>query len=358
MKYQKKIINNKKIVIFIPSIESGGVEKNLFILLNYLKKYYLDLYIVTSSKIGLDRKIKVISPQTNFWSNKNRFLKSIICSFLLFKSFKVKEILVLSFQSNLFSIFVSKFMRWPILIRLNTSPEKYAKGYIKLILYKLLYKLSNEIIVNSFEFKKNIKKIFDLDSSVIFNPLKIQKKNKKRFELLKNFKGIKIINVARLTDQKDHITLLRSIKFVLKKKKINIKLVIIGKGKNYDLLKRFIIENNLKKNVFLMGYKKNAHEYLKSFDLFILSSRYEGLPNILIETQVAGTPIISSDCPSGPKEILLNGKLGILYKTGDHIDLYKKILIFIKDKKKYKQKAILAKNICIDLITKKILIGI
>ena len=107
-----------------------------------------------------------------------------------------------------------------------------------------------------------------------------------------------------------------------------------------------------------MGYKKNAHEYLKSFDLFILSSRYEGLPNILIESQVAGTPIISSDCPSGPKEILLNGKLGILYKTGDHIDLYKKILIFIKDKKKYKQKAILAKKYLYRFDYEKILIGI
>ena len=81
---------------------------------------------------------------------------------------------------------------------------------------------------------------------------------------------------------------------------------------------------------------------MKQYDLFILSSKYEGLPNVLIEAQMALTPIISSDCPSGPKEILLNGKLGILFKTGDHIDLSKKILIFKNNRKKFKNKALLA----------------
>ena len=110
------------------------------------------------------------------------------------------------------------------------------------------------------------------------------------------------------------------------------------------MLKSFIYNNNLKKKIILLGYKKDAFDYIKSFDLFILSSRYEGLPNSLIEAQISGVPIISSDCPSGPKEILLNGKLGILFKTGDDNDLSKKIKLFCKNKKKYKNKAILAKK--------------
>ena len=70
MRYQKKKID-KKIVIFIPSIERGGVEKNLFFLINYLKKFYSNIYLVTSSKVSLTKNIKIIKPKSTFWFNKS-----------------------------------------------------------------------------------------------------------------------------------------------------------------------------------------------------------------------------------------------------------------------------------------------
>ncbi len=346
MKYPKKIIE-KKIIVYIPSIESGGVEKNLFIILDYLKNFFSNIYLVTSSEIKSTYKIKgikIISPKTKFWYDKNRLIKSIVSFFLLMRNFEKTDNILLSFQSNVFAILVAKFKSWPILVRLNTSPKKYIDNSVKLLFFKFFYKLSDEIIVNSIEFKRNIKKTFNLNSSVIFNPLKKQKFKKKKFKSLKKYRQLKILNIARLTDQKDHITLLRAIKLTLEKKKINLKLYVIGKGKNYKDLQNYIDNNKLKRSVTLCGYKENAHQYMSQFDLFILSSKFEGLPNTLIEAQNSGIPIISSNCPSGPKEILLNGKLGILYKTGNYFDLYKKIMLFYKNKKKYKRKAILAKK--------------
>ncbi|MBD1173847.1 glycosyltransferase [Pelagibacterales bacterium SAG-MED01] len=343
MRYQKKKID-KKIVIFIPSIERGGVEKNLFFLINYLKKFYSNIYLVTSSKVSLNKNIKIIKPKSTFWFNKSRLLKSIICTIILLRFFKRNEALIISFQSNVFSIILSKIMSWPVVIRLNTAPDKYIDNFFKFFLYKILYSLPNQIIVNSLEFKKIISNTFKLNSTVIFNPILKYKKQNPKIKMLKNYGGLKIINIGRLTDQKDQLTLLKSMALILKKSHINFKLVIIGKGKNQTILNRYINENNLTKNVYLLGYKKNAFSYLSLFDLFILSSKYEGLPNALLEAQMSKVPIISSDCPTGPKEILLGGKLGILFKTGDHIDLYKKLLLFVKDKKKYKQKATLAKK--------------
>ena len=183
---------NKKIVIFIPSIEFGGVEKNLYILIEYLQKNFSQIFIVTASKINQKinkKRIKIISPSSNYWNRKSRFLKSMISSFLLFKNFEKSEIIVISFQSNIFSLIVSKLMFWPIIIRLNTSPEKYANNLLKLFLFKYLYKLSNEIIVNSHDFKKNLKRIFNLSSSVILNPFK-----KKNFKSRK-FNSLKILEV-------------------------------------------------------------------------------------------------------------------------------------------------------------------
>jgi len=337
----------KKIVIFVPSIESGGVEKNLFIFLNFLKNYYKDIYLITSSKFNLkeiDKKIKIIIPKSSFWKNKNRLSKSIICSVLLIKYFFNKKILLISFQSNILSIILSKLLSWSVFIRLNTSPKKYINNFLKLFFFKFFYNLSDEVIVNSFEFSRDIKKIFNLKSKIILNPLKIKKFKYEKISFFKNFNGLKIVSIGRLTDQKDHFTLLKSVDYLIKKQKINLKLYIVGKGYKYKFLSEFIKRNSLKKYVKLAGYKKNAEKFLKNADLFILSSKFEGLPNVLLESQLAGVPIISSDCSSGPKEILLNGKLGILFKTGNYIDLYKKILIFNKFKKKYKKKAFLGKK--------------
>lgn len=346
MKFQKKT-TSKKVVIFIPSIESGGVEKNLFIFLDYLKNFFSNIYLVTSSRSKISKRIKgikIISPKSNFWLNKNRFIKSIVSSFLLVKNFDNKDCLLISFQSNVLSILISKLSGWPVFIRLNTSPKKYINNFIKLFFFKFFYQLSDEIIVNSNEFKKDIKNFFKLDSYVIFNPYKKEKIKKNNFLNLNKFKGLKILNIARLTDQKDHMSLLRAIKLIVDKEKISVKLLIIGKGVNFRNLQNYIDDNKLKKNITLCGYKENAHNYMSQFDLFILSSKYEGLPNVLIEAQISGLPIISTDCPSGPREILLNGKLGILYKTGNYFDLYKKIVLFYKNKRKYRTKAKLAKK--------------
>ena len=230
----KNYNSSKEIIIFIPSIESGGVEKNLFIILSYLSKFYSKINLVTSSKIKLSkqiRKVKIIKPKSTFWINKNRLIKSIICLFLLIKFFPKKNFLLFSFQSSFFSIIASKLMDWPIILRLNTSPEKYVNNFLKIILFRTLYKLSDEIIVNSKEFKKNIKRILGLNSNVIYNPVYNKKIRKKKINDLKNYKGLKILNIGRLTDQKDHLTLLKSIKFISDKKKLILNYSLLGEVK-------------------------------------------------------------------------------------------------------------------------------
>ena len=77
--------------------------------------------------------------------------------------------------------------------------------------------------------------------------------------------------------------------------------------------------------------------YIKQADIFILSSKFEGLPNVLLESIALKKMIISSDCPTGPKEILIRGKGGLLFKVGDYKDLSKKIIFFINNKKKCKK---------------------
>ena len=107
----------------------------------------------------------------------------------------------------------------------------------------------------------------------------------------------------------------------------------MGSGNLKKNLQSYIDQKNLNENIKIINFRKNPFPVLKSADLFILSSKYEGLPNVLIEAQVLKKIIFSSDCPSGPREILINGKAGILFKNNNYIDLSKKFINLIKDKK-------------------------
>ena len=131
---------------------------------------------------------------------------------------------------------------------------------------------------------------------------------------------------------------------LLSKKNIKYKCCIIGRGYNKNYLTDYIRKNKIQKNIKFVGYKKEAEKYLDSCDLFILTSKFEGLPNVLIEAQYRNIPIISSDCPTGPREILMNGKLGELFDVGDHKGLYNRILEYTNNRKKLNRKSYKAKS--------------
>ena len=112
--------------------------------------------------------------------------------------------------------------------------------------------------------------------------------------------------MGRCTDQKNQMLILQSVKYL--KDKIPLKLLIAGSGKEFSRLKSYIKNNDLVKNVRLLNFLPNPYKYMIKADVLILSSNYEGLPNTLLEAQCLKKIILSTNCPTGPKEILLNGK--------------------------------------------------
>jgi glycosyltransferase involved in cell wall biosynthesis len=219
----------------------------------------------------------------------------------------------------------------------------WSKSTFKTFIFRIFFKLADKIIVNSQEFKKQLDNKLNVNSLLIYNPLnkkEINKKSKKKIKF--NFfnsnksKMLKIINIGRFTDQKDQVTLLKAINEIYKK--IKLKLLIIGYGKNETLLKSFVKKNRLSNQVKIINFQKNPFPFLKKSDLFILSSKFEGLPNVILEAIVLKKFVISSKCPTGPREILLNGKYGFLFKIGDYKSLAKLILKYSKNKKHSKKK--------------------
>jgi len=119
-----------------------------------------------------------------------------------------------------------------------------------------------------------------------------------------------ILGVGRLTEQKDFGNLVRAFQAVRQEKQA--RLMILGEGEDRPEIEKLVHALGLQEDVCMPGFVDNPYKYLASCDLFVLSSRWEGLPTVLIEALALGTPVVSTDCPSGPIEILENGRLGRL----------------------------------------------
>jgi glycosyltransferase involved in cell wall biosynthesis len=124
-----------------------------------------------------------------------------------------------------------------------------------------------------------------------------------------------ILGVGRLTQQKDFSTLIES--FALVRQQKVCRLVILGDGEQKPQLESLIAQLGLESDVSLPGLAENPYAYMAKSDLFVVSSAWEGLAMVLVEALSLGTPVVSTDCLSGPREILQNGRLGPLVPVGD-----------------------------------------
>jgi glycosyltransferase involved in cell wall biosynthesis len=132
-----------------------------------------------------------------------------------------------------------------------------------------------------------------------------------------------ILGVGRLTRQKDFPTLVRA--FAEVRRHCPARLIILGEGEERPLLTGLAGELGVADDVALPGFRDDALAYMTGAAVFVLSSAWEGLPTVLIEALAAGTRVVSTDCPSGPREILQGGRLGALVPVGDAAALAKAI---------------------------------
>ena len=124
-----------------------------------------------------------------------------------------------------------------------------------------------------------------------------------------------ILAVGRLTKQKDFPTLMRA--FARARRAWRARLLILGEGPDRPALEALVKQLGLEGDVAMPGFVENPYAYMSRASLYVLSSRWEGLPTVLIEALYCGPLVIATDCPSGPREILADGRHGLLVPVGD-----------------------------------------
>jgi len=138
-----------------------------------------------------------------------------------------------------------------------------------------------------------------------------------------------IVTACRLNPQKDFATLLRAFKIVRETKKA--KLLIIGDGELKDDIIRLSSELGIHDDIIMPGFQENPFAYISRADVFVLSSFFEGFGNVIVEAMALGIPVISTDCPSGPREIITDGANGFLVAPGDFKEIAARSLLILNN---------------------------
>ena len=205
------------------------------------------------------------------------------------------------------------------------------------ILARIFYHWADGIILVSKEAAQHFLKATHLQEKmvkVIYNPSVSQKlvEQSKKTPDHKWFKSPNtpiILAAGRLTRQKDFGTLLRAFSLVWKRVP-SVKLLILGEGEERAKLEQLSVKLGLQDAVQFPGFVINPFAYIANSAVFVLSSRWEGFANVIVEALMCGTPVVSTDCPSGPAEILGGGKYGNLVPVGDPEALAEAILQELK----------------------------
>lgn len=322
----------KKILFIVPSMRGGGAERIMSVILNFLDKKKFEPILVLLKKEGpyledlpndiqvidlnvtharysimkIIRIIKKIKPDTVF--STLGYLNILIA---IVRPFLSKNIVFIARESNTVSV--------------QNKQEKYPFLYDWL--YKVFYNNFDHIVSQSEYMKKDLIQNYHIKREkieVIYNPvdiMKVENMGKKHISDLYQKDKFNLLAVGRLDYQKGYDLLME----VMVKLDDRFHLTIVGKDNEEGKLKHLRDSFDLKNKVTLAGFQANPYIYMMHADLLVLSSRYEGLPNVVLEANACGTPIVAFNCPGGTGEIIENGINGFLCECGNIDDMADKI---------------------------------
>lgn len=308
-----------KISIIITSLDGGGAERVNISLAKEFAALGFEVEFVLSELKGVlideirdfnivelnnSSKFSLIRSMSNYFNDKKPDyvivsmwgLTAYAAFAKLFSSHNFKLLLVE--HSSLISQFKNSSLKIRLWLRLSTY---------------IAYRVSDCVAGVSTGVAQDMAKVSLLNKipHVLYNPIPINVRGNVSY---KKMACKTIVTAGRLIEAKDQVTLIKAFSNL---KNRDIKLLILGEGPLLNELKYNAKKYNVEDRVLFKGFVSNPYDYYKNSDLFVLSSKREGFGNVIVEAMGCGTPVVSTDCEHGPREVLDNGKYGSLVPVGD-----------------------------------------
>lgn len=333
-----------KVLFVIDLIGAGGAQKVASTILKFINKSRFEVELALFTY----KREFIYKPQINIKCHNLKVKRTRYSIFPLVHLLKkIKPSIIFSTLSRIDSTVNLALKISRINAKLILRSSNFLSIYLKenpfftSLLSYWSYKNCDIIVASTYEMKKDMENNLNLDPNkikVIHNPIDLQTIKRMSNESVNNnlFKEKDlenkplIIAMGRLSKQKGYPYLFKALKIV--KNELPSKLVILGKGENKKYLEDLVKDLGILEDVIFLGFQSNPYKCIANADLFVLSSLWEGFPNALIEAMACETPVISTDCPSGPKEIITSGVNGILVPTRNPKALASAILKVLMDK--------------------------
>ncbi|SHI70158.1 Glycosyltransferase involved in cell wall bisynthesis [Algibacter luteus] len=318
-------MKKKKIFFVMPNLGGGGGERVISILLNNIdrEKYSPSLVILKESGSNAFLKDLKKDISIHFLGIKTRIKISFpLVIFKLIQLSKKEQPDILFFGSGQINALLSPFIplfpkHIKFIARESNLPSLFEKYFVIKFLYKKCYVNYDSVIVQSDDMLNDLNLNFHIPQTKLIkinNPVDVLHIEKKLLEKPHTHEkaqdNFNILVAGRLTYQKGFDLLIEEL---AKLKNIAYKLTILGDGEEKENLIALLNKYNLTNKICFKGAVDNPYTFMKAADLFILSSRFEGFPNVVLESLVCGTPVLANNCLGGINEIIKPGINGEIF---------------------------------------------
>lgn len=346
----------KKVSLFWPTLAGGGVERTGLRVAKELVCSGYDVDIVVASATGeftseIPTGANLVNLDLRLGGGRLLFTVFPLARYLCKDSPAI--LMSLMTEANIVAVLAKWMSGWPgwlIVSEQSTLSVRIKQRPIKRILPQLVrifYPFANRVHAVSQGVADDLDNIINISLKgikieVIHNPIVDPELYDRAEEPLEHpwfatGEPPIVLGVGRLVPAKDFSTLIRA--FALVRRQVVARLMILGQGDGRPSLESLVKELELEEDVALPGFVENPYKYMKRAGVFVLSSAWEGFGNVLVEAMAVGTPVVATDCPSGPSEILDKGRYGPLVPVGDHRALANAIVDVLLDNNVRSEKA-------------------
>lgn len=342
-------MERKKILFVIPSMSAGGAERIFLHLVNNLDRERYEPLLALGERRGeflanVSEDIEIFELNA---AHARTAIPAIVKLVRRHKAATVCSTLGMNFAAALAKPFLPRGTR--IVLREGSSPTAFLADVARQNLlrarfyrtaYKKVYGFADSIICQS-DFMLN-----DLENNIgisaaklhrIYNPIDFSKVDclSNDEEKLYDESKVNLVSIGRLEYEKAFDNLLRAF-VIVRREHPQAALTLIGQGSEKANLKKLAEELKLTDAVRFIGFQSNPFPYMKQADIFVLSSRYEGFSNVMVEALACGTPVVATDCPSANREVIIEGVNGWFAEDENVASLAKTINRAITERKNLK----------------------